>query len=249
MDFGRSFTFMTEDPQWINKLLIAGVMLLAGVLLSFIIVGIVPLLIFAGYMVELLQNTASGNPQPLPEWNDFGTKLMKGLHVAAIGIVYALPLILFACCQFVLGIAIGGAKGGTNAQPNETLATLSTLVGLCFGCFAAVYGIVLAVVTPAAITQYAVTAQLPAAFRFSEVIAYIRNNASNYIWHHRVRDRPVCHRPVGAIRAVSLVRRGVSPLGRRRPARNQRLPAARAGHVNKYIRAMLTSIALIFLRA
>ena len=181
MDFGRSFTFMTEDPQWINKLLIAGVMLLAGVLLSFIIVGIVPLLIFAGYMVELLQNTASGNPQPLPEWNDFGTKLMKGLHVAAIGIVYALPLILFACCQFVLGIAIGGAKGGTNAQPNETLATLSTLVGLCFGCFAAVYGIVLAVVTPAAITQYAVTGQLPAAFRFSEVIAYIRNNASNYI--------------------------------------------------------------------
>jgi len=73
MDFGRSFTFMTEDPQWINKLLIAGVMLLAGVLLSFIIVGIVPLLIFAGYLVELLKT----RPAAIPSRCRSGTTLVR----------------------------------------------------------------------------------------------------------------------------------------------------------------------------
>ena len=61
------------------------------------------------------------------------------------------------------------------------MISVKGILFVVLGCFAAVYGIVLAVVTPAAITQYAVTGQLPAAFRFSEVIAYIRNNASNYI--------------------------------------------------------------------
>lgn len=179
MDFGRSFTFMTEDPQWINKLLIAGVVLLVGFLLSFVVIGVIPLLILAGYLVELLQNTASGNPQPLPEWNDFGTKLVKGLHTVAIGVVYALPIILLACCNVALGAIAGSAS--SNARPNDTLTTLASLVSVCLACFGTVYGILLAVVIPSALTQYAVSGQLGAAFRFSEVFNYIRANASNYI--------------------------------------------------------------------
>lgn len=181
MDFGRSFTFMTEDPQWINKLLIAGVVLLVGFLLSFVVIGVIPLLILAGYLVELLQNTASGNPQPLPEWNDIGTKLTKGLHTVAIGIVYALPLILFACCNGLLTAVTSNATSTASNSGGNTLATLAGLVSICFACFAAIYGILLAVVIPSALTQYAVTGQLGAAFRFSEVYNYIRANASNYI--------------------------------------------------------------------
>ncbi len=183
MDFGRSFTFMTEDPQWINKLLIAGVMTLAGVILLPVLIGIIPLLILGGYMIELLQNTASGMAQPLPEWNEFGAKLFKGLNAFAIGIVYALPLLLFACCNVALNILAGGSSSSTSTTttPNSTLSGIVTIVGLCFGCFSTLYGILLAVIVPAATTMYAVKNELAAAFRISEVIAYIRSNLNSYI--------------------------------------------------------------------
>ena len=53
LDFGRSFTFMNEDPEWVSKVLIGGAFVLACSLL----VGI-PFVL--GYFSRTLQNVAAG---------------------------------------------------------------------------------------------------------------------------------------------------------------------------------------------
>lgn len=173
MDYGKAFTFFTEDERWVTKLLIAGLLVMFSWL-------IIPIFLLLGYTTEVLQNVAHGNPRPLPEWDNVGAKFAKGLSVFVIGIVYALPLILFACCFVGLTSVLSGSSSGARGS-NDTGNTIVSLLSICFACFALLYSIVVAVMAPAAITLYAVTERLGAAFKFREVLAYIQRNASNYL--------------------------------------------------------------------
>ena len=83
VDFGRSFTFVTEDPDWIKKILIGGVFTLACALL----VG-VPFVL--GYFSRTLRNVVAGEARPMPEWDDLGGIFNEGLRLTAVYLVYAL---------------------------------------------------------------------------------------------------------------------------------------------------------------
>ena len=106
MDIGKSFTFVFEDDQWITKILIAAVILLVGVLFSWVLA--IPLILafalLSGYMVEITRRVMAGQVDGLPEWDDWGALLMDGIKFWVVGIVYALPLIILSIC---LGIPIG----------------------------------------------------------------------------------------------------------------------------------------------
>ena len=80
VDFGRAFTSVTEDPDWIKKVLIGG----AFVLLSSILVGI-PFVL--GYVGRTLRNVVAGAARPLPEWDDLGGIFSEGLRLAAVYLV------------------------------------------------------------------------------------------------------------------------------------------------------------------
>src|SRR5512135_2961097 len=83
LDFGRSFTFVSEDPEWIKKVLIGG----AFTLLSALLVGI-PFVL--GYFARTLRNVVTGAERPLPEWDDLGGIFNDGLRLAAVYLVYAI---------------------------------------------------------------------------------------------------------------------------------------------------------------
>jgi len=89
MDIGKAFTYVFEDEDWVKKVLIGGVINL---------IPIVGLLFTSGYMLETLKNVMEGHPLPLPEWDDWGGKFMKGLMAAIIGLVYSLPVIVLTLC-------------------------------------------------------------------------------------------------------------------------------------------------------
>ena len=74
VDFGRSFSFVTEDPEWVKKILIGGAFTLACALL----VG-VPFVL--GYFSRTLRNVAAGEPRPMPEWDDLGGLFEEGLRL------------------------------------------------------------------------------------------------------------------------------------------------------------------------
>jgi len=165
MDIGRSFTYMFEDQDWVKKILIGGV------------VNLIPIVNFAstGYFIEALRNTAEGRELPLPEWDDFGGKFMKGLMAAIAGFLYALPIML------VMGIVLGlraAIAGSLDSDAAETVSSICPLIG---NCLLSVYMIPVMLILPAAVIQYTLTQQFGAFFRFGDMIAFIKANVGGYI--------------------------------------------------------------------
>jgi hypothetical protein len=165
MDIGRSFTYVFEDQDWIKKILIGGV------------ISFIPIVNFAamGYFIEALRNTAEERELPLPEWDDFGGKFMKGLMTAIASFLYALPIMIVMGIVFGLTAAIAGSLDGDAA---EAVATICPLIG---NCLLFVYMILFMLVLPAAVIQYALTEQFGAFFRFGDMIALIKANVGGYI--------------------------------------------------------------------
>ena len=64
LDIGKAFTYVTEDPKWVSKVLIGGGLIIAGFLT---LVGwLFTLPVVGGYLILLLRNVIAGQPQPLP---------------------------------------------------------------------------------------------------------------------------------------------------------------------------------------
>jgi hypothetical protein len=162
MDFAKAFSFVFEDPDWVKKVVIGG------------LVGLIPILgqfLVLGYMVAVGRNVIRGNPQPLPDWGEFGQFLVDGLYAFVISLVYAIP-ILVATCFFVIIMAIGGAF-----SDNGELGAIGGLGLCCFVPFAVIYGIVMQwFLLPAALARYADTGDAMSALRVGEILAITRAN-------------------------------------------------------------------------
>ncbi len=164
MEMGKAFTYIFDDENWIKKILIGGIL------------GIIPIVNFAvfGYMVETIRNVAQGMERPLPEWSDFGEKFVKGLMVFIIYFIYTIPIWLLMCCRIALTFALGLGNGN-----GGDLTT--TLVLLPLYCLVGLYGLVMAILQPAILINYAVTENLTSALRFGEIFGLITKNLGNYI--------------------------------------------------------------------
>ncbi len=168
LDIGRAFQFMFEDPEWIKKILIGG------------IVSLIPIVNFAtlGYMLEVLKNVAEGNPRPLPDWNNFGSFFMKGLYAFIGLLILALPLILVWCCMIAVSTALGGSSGSSS---DSSTSGIVGIVISCLGCLMALYGILLAVYSYAALTRFALSGQLSTFWDFRGTMALIQSNVGTYL--------------------------------------------------------------------
>jgi len=163
MDIGKAFTHIFDDESWITKILIGGIL------------GIIPIVNFAvlGYMVETIRNVAQSLERPLPEWSKFGEKFVKGLMVFIIGFIYTIPIWLLMGCFWVAALVVGGGNGsGEN---------LIALLLFPLYCFVGLYGLVLAILSPAILVKYAVTEEFSSAFRFGQLFGFITGNLGNYI--------------------------------------------------------------------
>jgi len=164
MNFGRAFSYITEDQQWLQKVGLAALIMIIPILGPITVIG---------WALEITRRIIKGEPEtPLPDWNNFGDYVVKGLQVFVIGFVYALPVILISICQQSFAVLPSLMKD--NAQAIQTITTVVGIVGLCFGCFTFLYELVLAFVLPAALGNFAATGQLSAGFRFSEVFGLLR---------------------------------------------------------------------------
>jgi hypothetical protein len=172
MDIGKSFTFVFEDDQWITKLLLAAAILLLGLVFSWLL--LIPLILafalLGGYAVEIMRGVMRGDLSELPEWDNWGDLITDGLKVVVIGIVYALPIIVLAIC---LGIPIGAFA--------DSAEGLSSLFSVLLSCLSLLWAIVMSVALPAAIAFYAAADDLSAAFRFGEVLSFVRDNLATYL--------------------------------------------------------------------
>jgi hypothetical protein len=168
MEFGKAFTYPFQDPDWIKKLGIAGLLL---------IIPIIGWLFLAGWMLETIRRVIQRDPTPLADWSDFGGYLVKGLQAFVVGLVYALPVILISICQQV--VTLGIQQGGSSDQ--NSMTSVITILALCISCVSLIYNILLGLVLPAAYANLVATGQMGAAFRFGEVFGLVRAAPAAYI--------------------------------------------------------------------
>lgn len=177
MDVGKSFTYMFEDKEWITKLAIGGVILLAGSILSILVIPILAAVaLLLGYTLVVIRNVYDGNPTPLPKWDNIGDLFVKGVLAMVGVIIWSIPLIILACC---ISIAMAALTNG-NADGGRALSGAAGLVVACLYCLMFVVGIVISLFVYAPLTLFALTNQINSFWDFQGISKFIQANFGNY---------------------------------------------------------------------
>src|SRR5512143_1494055 len=167
MDVGKSIGYVFEDQKWTNKLLIGA------------LVGIVPIVNFAllGWVIDIMRNVAQRQPLPLPDWDNFGDKFVKGTILVIATLIYALPALLLFCPLIFLPFPRGDF--GSDARQAFTGMLVGTT--LTFTCLIALYGLLLSFLMPAIYLNFARKGTFSACFEFGEIWRIMSRNLGEYI--------------------------------------------------------------------
>lgn len=168
VDIGRAFGFVTEDEEWVTKVLIGGVLLLSNM-----IIPIVGTLALYGYMITMARNVAQGNPRPLPRWEDFGTLLMRGLYWFLIMLIYMIPVFV-VYIGMILAVSVAGVA--LEGQGEDAVAMVIMGLLFCMLILILVCALFLSLMIYAATVRYIQTDELSAALKFGEVLALVRSS-------------------------------------------------------------------------
>ncbi|MGQ9490756.1 MAG: DUF4013 domain-containing protein [Anaerolineae bacterium] len=172
MDFGKAFTFMFEDPDWLRKLGIGTLVGLASIVFMPLLIGLIPLIILVGYALDTLRNVMDGRERPLPEWEDWGGFLLRGFRLSAAFFVWALPAILVAIPLFL---------GSVLADQGRGMEAIGVVLIVCSSCLLILWGLFLALISPAIYARVARLENFSAAFEFGKIWAFTRDNIGNVI--------------------------------------------------------------------
>jgi hypothetical protein len=176
MDFGKSFTFMFEDPRWIQKFAIGIIVGLVGMLLSPILIGFIPLVILLGYTVDVVRNVIDGKSFPMPEWEDWGGFFVRGLKLIVSFFVWTLP-IMVVTIPLVIGASLIDADGSGQSVSRS----FGLLLAICAPCLMILWGLFVALISPAIYIRLAATGRLGATFEIGRLWALTSDNLGSVI--------------------------------------------------------------------
>ena len=175
IDFGRSFAFYFEDPDWVKKTLIGGGLYLAGTIGLIVLgAGLILYAMCGGYAMRVMQRSYAGDPRPLPEWEDYGGLMRDGfklllLSLAYVAVFFGLPFLVIV----ILGVISSAAHSDALSGVMALLILLIQLVSMLLSLGLAIY-------LPAAFARMTLYQRLGAGFEFKENLALIKRNPSNY---------------------------------------------------------------------
>lgn len=162
MDVGRAFSFTFDDPDWLKKIVIVAIISLIP------FIGQVYLL---GWSTEITRRVIKKDPVQLAGFEDFGGSLVLGLKAFVIAFVYSIPLIIF-----VMPTSIAPA-----ILDYDDFGWLISIIITCCSCLMLLYGILLAVIYPAAFGELAATDSLGAAIHPSRILELLRADFGAYL--------------------------------------------------------------------
>lgn len=180
MDVGKSFTYMFEDKDWIAKIAIGGgILLVGGLILGWLVIpALAAAALLLGYALVVVKNVYEGNPNPLPEWTNYGDLFMKGVTAFVGVLIWAIPAIVMVCCIFIALATFGGFSGDRGATE---IGALGGIVLACLYCLTFIVGIAINLFVYAPLTNFAINGQLSAFWDFQGAWKFIQANAGNYI--------------------------------------------------------------------
>jgi hypothetical protein len=164
MSFGLAFTYIFKDPDWFKKMITAGL---------FLLIPILGQLVVLGWALRITRRVIDQDPETLPNV-DFGSDLGRGFSAILIGLVYAMPVILLSGVLGVLDAVI------SNLSSSEAVMYGIAFITVCAGLFTLVYGLLMAVLLPAAYGNFAAKGTLSAAFNVGQVLRLVRSALGAY---------------------------------------------------------------------
>jgi hypothetical protein len=167
MDFGKAFSFVFEDQDWLKKIVIAALISLIP------IIGQIYLL---GYGMEVGRRVIRHEAQLLPDVA-FGESLGLGFKSFVIGLVYSIPAIILSLPISLIPTVVYTSDSNTAASTSP----LAVAVSLCCTGLLVLYGILVWVWLPAAEGNFLATGSIGAAFRFGEVFALLKAAPGAYL--------------------------------------------------------------------
>ena len=171
MDIGRALTFFTEEERWIEKTAIGALVILVSSLLSFVLVGVLGFLIVMGYSVRLMRNVQQGVHPVLPEWDQWGEDMVRGVKLLIVQLVWALPIILV-----VLPIIFGAAIADSGPGAPEFFGIMLIL---CGSCLSVIYGLFVALMQPGFTIAFARDEQISSGLQLTPIWQWTRARLSN----------------------------------------------------------------------
>jgi hypothetical protein len=167
MDVGKSIGFVFEDKKWTNKLLIG------------MLVSIVPIVNFAlfGWVIDIMKNVSQRQAEPLPDWDNFGDKFVKGAILFVASLIYSLPMLLITCPAFFLPFT----RGDFSREGQQALAGMFIGTTALLACAISIYALLLSFLLPAIFLNFARKGTFASCFEFGEIWRIMSKNLGDYI--------------------------------------------------------------------
>lgn len=163
MDIGKSFSFVFKDKKWIEKILIGGILMLIPILGPILMMG---------YGIQLVRNVRKHEPEPLPEWDEWGTKIAEGFKLIIIELVWALPLLILGLLM-IFPMAFAG--------DSDAATGFASFLMLCFGCLTIIYAVIVWMATPGITIEFAKSGNFSDGFKVSEILDFTKHHLGQIV--------------------------------------------------------------------
>ena len=182
MQFGKPFSFVFEDPDWLKKIAILA--LLGFAQLIPVIGSIFMALVFSGVMVDIVRKVINRQTPTIPNL-EIGTQFMDGLKLWVVNLVYSLPMIVLGIIIAIIA-ALGGVGGymgaeNDNAGAMGAVGVIVIILISCIGLIMLLYGLLIALITPEITARYAKFGTISSALNFREVFKTVFKKPVPYI--------------------------------------------------------------------
>jgi hypothetical protein len=166
-DFGKPFSYVFDDPEWVQKILIGGLFYLAGIF-------VVGWFFVLGYVAQATRNIIAGVARPLPQWENLGEFFNEGLRLFAVVLTYILPLIVLALFIMVPASILSGLD-------NDAAQFFGSTISGCVACLFVPLSLAVTFFLPASLLFATVDQRFSAAFEFRRIWPFLKANIGNYL--------------------------------------------------------------------
>lgn len=173
LDFMKGLQAPFADENWMMKLLIGSILVLASPL-------IIPSFILMGYMVSVMRDSANGGGDKLPEF-DWVNQGMSGLMVS--GALFLLNLIPTAIISVGVASMVTAILSAGLFDPKVWLAAIMGAGAMTLGCVSLGFFIIFVIsfFVPALLMRFAITGQFMSLFGFGQAVRDIMASPLDYI--------------------------------------------------------------------
>jgi hypothetical protein len=163
MNFGLAFSYQFQDPDWIKKILLNGLLALIPIVGPFYLTG---------WMLEIAARFAKDDSVLLPEI-DFGKYLSKGFMASIVSFLYGLPFLLVTSPAIIMMAVSANSY-------DDTLMTIATITMIC--CYGLGFLVMIAtsLLSMVAVVEFTLK-DFKAAFQVKHMFAIFKSAIGPYL--------------------------------------------------------------------